>query len=157
VFCVCVHACTHVCKYAYIVCILTCQERSCSNCWKLYFPLTYCNWWKLNYNIQLCNHFITINSAWRGIFFVKLYFFGSKFVWVKASITFMAFIFWDITPCQFTFWKNTSPLFVFVCCLLHAGFFVGLLLNPKNGGHMLLWNKLILSRSMSDYRRGLDW
>jgi hypothetical protein len=38
---------------------------------------------------------------------------------------------WDITPC---------PLKVNVCCLLHAGFLLDILLNSEDGGGMFPQN-----------------
>jgi hypothetical protein len=62
-------------------------------------------------------------------------------------------IFWDVMPCKplqyyenhLMFWRNMSPpssgvkgKASFTCCLLYAGFLVGLLFSPEDGGDMFL-------------------
>jgi hypothetical protein len=44
----------------------------------------------------------------------------------------MSSIFWDITPC--------IPLIVNRRCMLQAGFLLGLLLDPEDGGDIFLQN-----------------
>jgi hypothetical protein len=77
----------------------------------------------------------------RDAFFfpVKLHFGGSKFVWLKAFITLKTFIFWYITLCsQLKVNLDFGGTHHLCLPLPAADFFLGLLLDPENGGDMFL-------------------
>jgi hypothetical protein len=58
-------------------------------------------------------------------------------------------VFWEITPlkvkrrferiCRLRL-QGRRVKQSFARCLLHAGFFLGVLFNPEDGGYMFLWN-----------------